>query len=225
VEELLRSGLQPTRLCLGRGPRESELAAEARRRGVRTESVDRATLDRLAGSPQHQGAVALLPGFPYVAIEQVLGAPSALLLDGIQDPRNLGAILRVARAAGVGGVVLPRDRSSPVTPVAVAASAGLALGLPIARVTNLARAMEAFKDAGFWLIGLVPEGGSRLDRLEMPTRPALVVGSEGEGVRPLVRRACDFLVTIPMVPGVESLNVSVATGIALYEVLLRGRDA
>src|SRR5437867_2965071 len=92
VEELLRTGLQPTRFCLGRGSRESELTAAAHRRGVRIESVDRATLDRLAGSPHHQGAVALLPAFPYVAIEQVLGAPSALLLDGIQDPRNLGAI-------------------------------------------------------------------------------------------------------------------------------------
>src|SRR5262245_7533801 len=101
VEVLLRSGLQPTRLCLGRGPRERELLAEAGRRGVRAESLDRAALERLAGSPHHQGAVAILPGFPYVAIEEVLGAPSALLLDGIQDPRNLGAILRVARAAGV----------------------------------------------------------------------------------------------------------------------------
>jgi 23S rRNA (guanosine2251-2'-O)-methyltransferase len=223
VAELLRGGQPVVRLCLGRGPREAELASAARRRGIPVETLDRSTLDRLAGSPHHQGAVAVIPSFPYVPLEQVLEAGSALLLDGIQDPRNLGAILRAARAAGVGGVVLPRDRSSPVTPVAVAASAGLALDLPVARVTNLVRAGEALKEGGFWLLGLVPRDGQRLDRLEVPARPALVVGGEGEGIRPLVRRSCDFLVTIPMAAGVESLNVAVAVGVALYEVLLRGK--
>lgn len=225
VAELLRSEAPVTRLCLGRGPREGELAAAARRRGLRVEMIDRAALDRLAGSPHHQGAVAMMPAFPYAPLEQVLGAPSALVLDGIQDPRNLGAILRAARAAGVGGVLLPRDRSCPVTPVVAAASAGLVFGLPVVRVTNVARAAEALKEAGFWLVGLVPRDGQRLDRLEVPSRPALVVGSEGEGVRPLVRRSCDFLVTIPMAPGVESFNVAVAVGIALYEVVLRQRGS
>jgi len=223
VLELLRSGSPLDRLCLGRGPRETELAAAARARGARIEGVDRAALDRLAASPHHQGAVAVTPPFAYAPLERLLaaGCPSVLVLDGVQDPRNLGAILRTARAIGVGGVVLPRDRSAGVTPVVVAAAAGLVFGLPIAQVPNLVRAMEALKAAGFWLVGLSPRGGSSLARFEPPSRPALVAGGEGEGLRPLVQRACDFSVSIPMAAGVESLNVGVAVAIALYELTTR----
>jgi 23S rRNA (guanosine2251-2'-O)-methyltransferase len=225
VLELLRSGQPLTRLYLGQGPRADEIAAAARTRVVRAEAADRPTLERIAGTAQHQGAVAECPPFQYAPLERLLEPErgSALVLDGIQDPRNLGAILRTARAVGVGGVVLPRDRSVGVTPVVVGASAGMLFGLPIALVPNLVRAMGELKEAGFWLYGLVPLGGKPLPGISAPTRPALVVGGEGEGVRPLVLRACDFTVTIPMAPGVESLNVSVAAGIALYELLLRPR--
>jgi 23S rRNA (guanosine2251-2'-O)-methyltransferase len=223
VLELLRSGEPVDRVCLGRGPRAAELSAAALARGVRVEAVDRPALDRLAGSPHHQGAVAVAPPFAYAPLERLLAprCPSALVLDGIQDPRNLGAILRTARALGVGGVVLPRDRSVGVTPVVAAASAGLLFGLPVAQVPNLVRAMEALKAAGFWLVGLSPRGGSSLARFEPPSRPALVAGGEGEGLRPLVERACDFSVSIPMAAGVESLNVGVAVAIALYELTTR----
>lgn len=223
VLELLKSGEPVERVCLGRGPREAEVAAAARARGVRVETADRATLDRLAGSAQHQGTVAVAPPFAYAALERLLapGCPSALVLDGVQDPRNLGAILRTARALGVGGVVLPRDRSAAVTPAAVAAAAGLLFGLPVAQVPNLVRAMEAFKQAGFWLVGLSPRGGTPLAELEAPKRPVLVAGGEGEGLRSLVARTCDFTVSIPMAPGVESLNVGVAVAVALYELLGR----
>ena len=223
VLELLRAGEPVTRLLLGRGPREAELAAVARDHGVRCESADRPTLDRLAGSPHHQGAVAVTGPFRYAALDRVLAeaSPSALVLDGVQDPRNLGAILRTARAFGVGGVVLPRDRSVGVTPAVVAASAGLLFGVPIAQVANLVRAMDALKDAGFWLVGLVPAGGTPLRRLDPPARPALVAGGEGEGLRRLVGRTCDFTVSIPMAAGVESLNVGVAVAIALYELVGR----
>src|SRR5437016_6148595 len=128
---------------------------------------------------------------------------------------------RPARALGVGGVVLPRDRSVGVTPVVAVASAGLLFGLPVARVPNLVRAMEALKAAGFWLVGLSPRGGTPLARLEPPARPALVAGGEGGGLRPLVQRTCDFTASIPMAPGVESLNVGVAVAIALYELTAR----
>jgi 23S rRNA (guanosine2251-2'-O)-methyltransferase len=163
------------------------------------------------------------PPYRYASLDRLLDplCPSALVLDGIQDPRNLGAILRAARAAGVGGVVLPRDRSVGVTPVVAAASAGLLFGLSVAQVPNLVRAMEQLKAAGYWLVGLVPRGGEAIHRRTVPGRPALVVGGEGEGLRSLVKRTCDFAVSIPMAPGVESLNVSVAVGIALYELLLR----
>ena len=223
VLELLRSTEPVTRVYVARGPRASEFESAARRRGVPVEHAERAVLDRQAGSSHHQGVVALAPPFRYASLDRLLdpGCPSALLHDGVQDPRNLGAILRAARAAGVGGVVLPRDRSVGVTPVVASASAGLLFGLPVAQVANLVRAMEQLKAAGFWLVGLVPRGGEAIHHRAVPERPALVVGGEGEGMRPLVRRTCDFAVSIPMAPGVESLNVSVAVGIALYELLLR----
>jgi 23S rRNA (guanosine2251-2'-O)-methyltransferase len=223
VAELLRTDVPVERLYLGHGPQEAALAAAARGRGVTPTAADRATLDRVAGSPHHQGAVAVGPPFPYAPLERLLapGCASAIVLDEVQDPRNLGAILRTARAAGVGGVVMARDRSVGVTAVVAAASAGLLFGLRIARVPNLVRAMEELKQGGFWLVGLVPEGGTPVPALDPPPRPALVVGGEGTGLRQLVRRTCDFTATIPMAPGVDSLNVAVAAGIALYELLLR----
>jgi len=223
VLELLRSGEPVTRILLGPGPRRDELADAARRRGVAVTSGDRRALDQQAGGPHHQGVVAETPPFRYAALATLVEAnlPNVLVLDGIQDPRNLGAILRTARAAGVGGVVLPQDRSVGVTSVVALTSAGLLFGLPIARVPNLVRAMESLKESGFWLVGLVTRGGDDVRTFEPPPRPALVVGGEGEGLRPLVDRTCDFRVSIPMAPGVESLNVAVATGIAVFRILQR----
>lgn len=223
VLELLRGGMPCLRLQLGRGPREAELRAAASARGVVVQDLDRSALDRLAGSPHHQGAVAITPPFQYVALEQLAdpASPGILALDGVQDPRNLGAILRTARAAGVGGVVLPRDRSVGITPVVVAAAAGQLFGLRIARVPNLVRALEELKRTGFWPVALLPRVGVDLRAFRSPPRPVLVAGGEGEGLRALVRRTCDFSVSIPMAGGVESLNVSVAVGIALFELLVR----
>jgi 23S rRNA (guanosine2251-2'-O)-methyltransferase len=221
VLELLRSTEPITRIWTARCPRERELVAAAGDRGLQLIPSERTTLEHLSRSPHHQGVVAETPGFGYVTLERVLqpDCGSALVLDGVQDPRNLGAILRTARAMGVGGVVVPRDGSVGVTSVVVAASAGGVFGLPIARVTNLVRAMEALKAAGFWLVGLVPRGGTDLRELAPTTRPALVAGGEGEGLRTLVQRTCDFSVSIRMAPGVDSLNVGVAVGIALFEIL------
>ena len=223
VLELLASGEPVSRLYVGRGPREPELRVAASRRGIAVETTDAGVLERLAGSPHHQGAVAEAPPFRYVALERLLvpDCGSVLVLDGIQDPRNLGGVLRTARAAAIGGVVLPQDRSAGVTGVVVASAAGLVFGLRIARVPNLVRAMGELREAGFWLVGLVARGEAALHGLEVPSRPGLVIGGEGEGMRPLVRRTCDFAASIPMAPGVESLNVSVAAGIALYELLIR----
>lgn len=227
VRELLRSAAPVARLCLASGAHATELAAAAASRGITVDTADRATLDRLAGSPHHQGAVAVGAPFQYASLDALVlpSCSSALVLDGVQDPRNLGAILRTARAFGVGGVVLPRDRSVGVTPVVVAAAAGLLFDLPIAQVPNLVRAMDALKHAGFWLVGLAPRDGTPIDRLERPSRPALVAGGEGEGLRALVQRSCDFTVSIPMAPGVESLNVGVAVAVALYELVGRRQTA
>jgi 23S rRNA (guanosine2251-2'-O)-methyltransferase len=222
VTGLLRAGAPIERCALAGGRGTETLLAEARRRGVRCDEVDRATLDRLAGTPHHQGAVAFAAPYRYADLETVRDrGGGVLVLDSIQDPRNLGAILRTARAAGVGGVVLPQDRSVGVTSVVVAASAGCLFDLAIARVANLVRAMETLKAAGYWLVGLVPGAARSLYELPPIEKPALVVGGEGEGLRSLVRRTCDFEAALPMAPGVESLNVSVATGVALYELCVR----
>jgi len=226
VAELLRSGQPVSRLQLQRGgPRTQELAGAARSRGLAPEMVERGALDRLAGTPHHQGAVASTRPFPYLGIDDLLaGEPrNALVLDGVQDPRNLGAILRTARASGVDGVVLPRDRSAGVTAAVVSASAGLVFGLRIARVPNLVRAMEALREAGLWTVGLAPRDGTPLYGFAPPRRLALVAGGEGDGLRSLVGRACDFTVSLPMASGVESLNVGVAVAVALYELLVRPR--
>ncbi len=223
VLELLRSGAAVQRLLIGDGPRRGELLAEGRRRGVVPVQADRSTLDRIAGRPGHQGAVAVAAPFRYASLDAVAGSQSrlALVLDGIQDPRNLGALLRTARAAGVGAVILPQDRSVGVTSVVVVASAGTLFGLPIVRVPNLVRAMNSLKAFGFWLVGLLPSSTRSLFDLDAPGRIALVVGSEGQGLRALVRRTCDLDVAIPMAAGVESLNVSVAAGVALFELRRR----
>jgi 23S rRNA (guanosine2251-2'-O)-methyltransferase len=224
VRELLACWRAFVRVAVFSGHRGSDLADAARRRGVRCEFVERAVLDRLAGTTSHQGVVALAPPFGWTALGTLLepDVRGLLFLDGIQDPRNLGAILRSARAAGIGGVVLPQDRSVGMTPVVVAASAGTVFGLALARVPNLVRALEGAREAGFWSVGLVAEGGQDLFAADLPARPALVIGGEGEGLRPLVRRTCDFAVTIPMAPGVESLNASVAAAIACFELRRRG---
>lgn len=220
---LLRSGQPVQRVMVARGSRADDVAAAARARGVAVAEVDRQELERVAQTTQHQGVVAVTPPFRYAELDAIAdpSCPSALILDGIQDPRNLGAILRTARAAGVGGVVLPKDRSVGITPVVAVASAGNLFGLRIARVPNLVRAMETLKQAGFWTIGLAADAKTSVFALDVPSRPAIVVGGEGEGLRSLVRRTCDYEVAIPMAPGVESLNVSVATGVVLFDVLRR----
>jgi 23S rRNA (guanosine2251-2'-O)-methyltransferase len=187
--------------------------------------VERAALDRAAGTPQHQGAVATTRPFAYGSLEDLLRTElnSALVLDGVQDPRNLGAILRTARAAGIGAVILPRDRCVGITAAVVTASAGLVFGLPVVRVPNLVRSMEMLREAGLWTVGLVPRAGTPLYGFAPPGRVALVAGGEGDGLRALVLRTCDFTVSLPMAAGVESLNVGVAVGVALYELLLRPR--
>jgi 23S rRNA (guanosine2251-2'-O)-methyltransferase len=220
VRELLQSGSAVNRVWLGPGADGDPLAVAAEARGIPVERVERAALDRVAGSPHHQGAVASAPPFRYVPLESLL-APEcrlALVLDGVQDPRNLGAILRTARAFGVRGVVLPRDRSAAVTPVVVAAAAGLLFDLAICQVPNLVRAMGELKDAGYWLVGLVPKGGTALSGFDVPARPALVAGGEGLGMRHLVGRTCDYTVSIEMAPGVDSLNVGVAVAVALWHL-------
>lgn len=196
------------------------VAAEARARGVALESVDRGHLDRLSGGGRHQGVAARARPFAYAALEDVLdrGARVLVALDGITDPQNLGAIIRSAEVLGAGGLIVPRDHSAPVGTAALRVSSGAAAHLPIAQVVNLARALAGAKGRGYWIVGLEADGSSTFQQLPPLERVVLVIGSEGKGARPLVRKAYDFTVRIPVRGRVASLNASTAAAIGLYAI-------
>jgi 23S rRNA (guanosine2251-2'-O)-methyltransferase len=206
--------------------RVKELAERARELGIKPHARDRAALDRMTGGARHQGIVARYRApaplaeseLPRLA-EEAGAAALFLVLDGVTDPHNLGACLRSAEAAGVTAVIVPKDRAVGITPTVRRASAGAADRVPVAVATNLARTLKALKDAGVWLVGLVGDVDTALYQIDLKGPLAIVLGSEGEGMRRLTREACDFLAKIPMRGEIESLNVSVATGIALFEAL------
>jgi 23S rRNA (guanosine2251-2'-O)-methyltransferase len=204
-----------------------ELGEAARRAGRPVEACDRDRLTALSRTTNHQGVVARMRPFAYADLEEIADADVRLILalDCVQDPRNLGAILRTGEAVGVGGVLLPKDRSVGVTAAVVRGAAGHVYRAPIAQVTNLVRAIEALKRQGWWAVGLSPSGEQGLYSLDLPPRVVLVIGGEGKGIRPLVLRACDHVVALPMANGVNSLNAAVAAGVALYEVDRRRRAA
>jgi len=228
VREALRAGRRRFyKLVLAEGVRESGIVAEiadlARRRQIPLQRVERRQLDEI--SSNHQGVAAEVSPYPYVDWEEILAEiergqemPLLLLLDCLQDPQNLGSLLRTAEIVGVQGVVLPKRRAVGVTPAVVNASAGAVEHLRVARVTNLARAMEELKGRDIWIVGLenVPQAQPYYQAdLNLPL--ALVVGSEGRGMRRLVREKCDLLIKLPMRGRISSLNAAVAGSIALYE--------
>jgi 23S rRNA (guanosine2251-2'-O)-methyltransferase len=181
------------------------------------DTVDTQALDDLTGSRDHQGVALQVDPFPYAAPERVLLADVVVVLDEVSDPRNLGAVARTALAAGAGGLVVPKHRSASVTPAAVKTSAGALEHLPVAQVTNIVAFLKEAKAAGCWVYGAAGEArGTYLD-LDLTGRVVLVLGAEGRGLRPLVARTCDVLASIPMDAPVESLNVSVAAALLLYE--------
>lgn len=207
-----------------------DLTDEAEKRGVRVTTVRRAILDRLARGQRHQGAVAKIKPHDYGNIEDLLDevatadwSGSVIALDGLTDPHNFGAILRTAEAVGVKHIVIPRDRSVEVTPIVSKTSAGAVHHLKVHKVTNLRRALEGLKERGFWTVGLCAGISESIFDRVYPPKLCLVLGSEGEGIRPLIRQECDFLVAIPMLGKVASLNVSVAAAVFLYEVLRQRR--
>ena len=209
-----------------RNPRLTAISDEAKRLGVRVHGRPRAMLDKVAGDARHQGVVAAYEAPPPLSdhdltklVERAGANAFFLVLDGVTDPHNLGACLRSAAAAGVTAVIVPRDRAVGITPVVRRASAGEADRVPLVAATNLSRALRSLKDAGVWLTGLAGDAEKSLYELDLKGPVALVLGSEGEGMRRLTREACDHVAKIPM-PGVaESLNVSVAAGIVLFEAV------
>ena len=206
-------------------PRVRELVSRARKLGIPVEVEPRALLERRSDGQRHQDIVADFASENLLSekdldgvLEAIDGLPLLLVLDGIQDPHNLGACLRTAEAAGVHAVILPKDRSAGLSPVARRAASGAAEVLPILIVTNLARVLRRLKDKGVWLLGTSDQAEQSLYEADLSGAMALVLGSEEKGMRRLTSELCDFLVRIPMHGSVSSLNVSVATGICLFEM-------
>ncbi len=200
----------------------------ARQHQIPLQSMSRGDLDLRAPGVRHQGVLALMPERELDA-EDVLEQPAQphsliLALDGVQDPHNLGACLRTAEAAGVNAVVIPRDRSASLTPTAQKASAGASERVSVVAVTNLVRSLRRLQELGYWLTGLAGDAGESLYDVDLTGPLVLVLGAEGEGLRRLTRETCDRLVRIPMQGQADSLNVSVATGVCLFEVM-RQRSA
>jgi len=229
VLEALRAGrVTSLRVSARGGGRLDEVAAAAGRSGVAVERVSAADLDRASRGGVHQGVVADVRGAGAVGLEdlvvQAAGAPLIVVLDGIEDPHNLGAILRTVDAAGADGLVRQSRHAAPLGGAAAKASAGAVTHVKVAEVVNIARALEMLKDAGVWTVGLASDGPTPYDQIDYTVPTALVVGAEGTGLRRLVRERCDWLASIPMRGHVGSLNVSVAVGVALFEAV-RQRQA
>jgi len=212
-------------LAPGHNPRLQQLAEVARKKGVPVRPRDVDALNRLAEGGVHQGVVAeLREAARELSIEDIAqrsdsSAPLIVVLDGIEDPHNLGAILRTADAAGVDGVIRQSRHAAPLSGATAKASAGAVAHVPIVDVVNIARAIEDLKQANVWTVGLAGDAEKRYDEIDLTLPTAFVVGAEGTGLRRLVRESCDWLVSIPMLGHVDSLNVSVATGIVLFEAL------
>lgn len=227
VSEALRARpreVQRVFVSQGRGDRLNDITGLAERHGIPVAAVTRHALEDLVGDVPHQGIVAAVTPFAYAELDDLLAAASAkgepaliVALDQVQDPHNLGSVVRSAFALGAHGVIVPKDNSCEVTPTVVKTSAGATAHLPIARVTNLRRSLEELKRSGLWVAGAVAAAGKPLAEADFTVATVLVVGSEGSGLRRLVADTCDYLVTIPMAGALGSLNASVAGGILLYE--------
>ncbi len=213
-------------------PRLQKIVEAARRRGIPVEFEAVSRSSAAGRRHRHEEVSARVSGASPVSLDSILRQRPSLLLavDGVQDPNNLGALLRTAEAVGIDGVLIPRRRSCSITPSVVTASAGAALHLKICRVSNLSRTLDQLKQAGFWVVGLDPGGSTGLDQIDATLRLVVVVGGEHQGLRRLVRRQCDYLAALPMQGRVASLNLSVAAGVLLYHISfgrtrsLRGRN-
>ena len=227
VEEALRSQSQNFRriwIAQGTVPqRLRRVLSLARKQGVPVLAEPGKLLKRKARGGNHQGIVAELHQILYLDFEEMLSANPRLLLlvDSIEDPHNLGSVLRTAEATGVDGVLLPKRRTCGVTPAVIRSSAGAALHLRIARCANVVRTLQRLKQDRFWVVGLDPAGQDRAEAIETRLNLVVVVGGEHRGIRRLVRQHCDYLVSLPMVGQVESLNLSVAASVLLYQILFQ----
>jgi 23S rRNA (guanosine2251-2'-O)-methyltransferase len=236
VREALEAGRAFDRIVIAKGRQDSrveEIVQAARERNISVRFEDRGQLDRLADSKDHQGIVALVAARAAGTLDEILAAANAgaghgekgliVLLDGVEDPHNLGAVIRTALAAGAHGVVIPERRAAGLTDTVARASAGALAHLAVAKVTNLVRTMEELKEAGYWLVGLDERGDNNYTDVDYTSPTGIVLGGEGKGLHELTRKRCDFVVSLPTTGPVKSLNVSVAAGVVLFEALRQRR--
>ena len=230
VEEALRAGTRKfDHVCVARerhDPRLQRVIDACRENGIRVRAESKDELTRLAKTAGHQGVVAIVRGREFLELEDLFEGPEPrllLALDGIEDPQNLGALLRTADASGVDGVVVTERRAAPLSAVAVKASAGAAEHVRIARVVNLVRALEQIKERNIWCVGLDERGSLSYDEYDFTSNTVIVLGREGEGLHELVRRSCDHLLRIPMAGQVASLNVSAAGAVVMFEAARQRR--
>jgi 23S rRNA (guanosine2251-2'-O)-methyltransferase len=230
VREALEAGSAFDRIVIAKGRQDNrieQIVQLARGRGISVRFEDRGQLDRLANTREHQGVVAIAAARATATLEDILERANQskgrqgliVLLDGIEDPHNLGAIIRTALAAGAHGVVIPERRAAGLTDAVARASAGALAHLPIAKVTNLVRTMEELKQVGYWLVGLDETAEKNYSEVDYTSPTGIVMGSEGNGLHELTRKRCDFVVSLPTTGPVKALNVSVATGVVLFEAL------
>ncbi|CAH8773233.1 23S rRNA (guanosine(2251)-2'-O)-methyltransferase RlmB [Paenibacillus dendritiformis] len=234
VTEALRSGRTIHKIWIADNAQKhltQPIIAEAKKAGVIVQTADKRKLDQMAEGVQHQGVVAQVAAYGYVEVDDILAraeakgeTPFLLVLDEIEDPHNLGSILRTADCTGVHGVIIPKRRSVGLTATVSKTSAGAVEYVPVARVTNLAQTMEQLKERGIWLVGTDVSATQDLYETDLFTMPlALVIGNESKGMGRLVTQTCDALLKLPMAGQINSLNASVAAGIFMYEVVRRRR--
>ena len=227
VTEALKSGRGINKLWIASGDREgsvSEIAALAKERGIVVQYVERAKIEALAGGHRHQGVLANVAPVPYAELDDILKAaeekgeaPFLVLLDELEDPHNLAALLRTADATGVHGILIPKRRSVSLNATVAKTSAGAVEYVPVARIGNIAQTLKKLKEKGFWVAGADMDGEKAYYEADLTGPLVLVVGSEGRGMSRLTKEACDFIVSMPMVGRINSLNASVAGSILMYE--------
>lgn len=229
IIEALKSGRSINKIMIAKGDRQGsikELVGMAKTQGIVIQEVETAKLEALAGGARHQGVAASVSPVAFAEIEDILAmarakneAPFLVLLDELEDPHNVGAILRTADASGVHGVLMPKRRSCPLSGTVAKASAGAVEYVPVARIGNIVQTMKELKQQGLWFVGADMDGGKEYYEADLTGPIAIVIGSEGQGMGRLVKENCDFLVKIPMRGKITSLNASVACSLLLYEVL------
>jgi len=220
IREALRAGQTFERLLIAKGaggPKIQEIIDLCRKAKIPTRLEERSQLDDVAGTTPHQGVVALGGTAAYASFDVAETKELIVILDGVEDPHNLGAIIRTAHAAGAGAIVIPERRAAGLTETVAKVAAGALAHLPVIRVVNVSHSIESFKKRGYWIYGLDERGEHLYNEIEYARPTAIVLGGEGHGLHEHVKKHCDFLVRIPMAGAIGSLNVSVAAGIVLFE--------